>query len=310
MLIDTSARRSSQVTKLAYMIMISQFKIDLKGAFYDDGSQVVEKQEILKAVTECRRADTKEDYMKSRAQLMILCEHLNIRPGRVKNAVSFAQYFFNNWDRVAPMWVYAYRKELPLQVKYPSSEYSLQLYYFHFQGSGNTQACEAFFRALKCYEKQQFGQRLPSLNEMIPSISRAIDKRFLIRRNLVGHKRLKYYHENATLREALEEASWILNPIGMKVFFDNIKLCEQRWDKLGLGEDGVDETFSDEAHKTYSTDGQTCSCSYFKQMMFCRHIVFFRISSGLAVFEEQIFHPCLLKTPPDNRDVLDEIFVI
>ena len=59
--------------------------------------------------------------MKSRSQLMIMCQHLNVKPGRVKNAVSFAQYFCNNWDRVAPMWVYAYRKELPLQVKYCSN---------------------------------------------------------------------------------------------------------------------------------------------------------------------------------------------
>ena len=144
---------------------------------------------------------------------------------------------------------------------------------------------------------------------MIPSISRALDKRFLIRRNLVGHKRLKFYHENPTLREALEEASWILNPIGMKLLFDNIKLCEQRWSKLVIVDDGVEETFSDEAHKTYFTDGRTCSCSYFLQMMFCRHIVFFRINSGLAVFEEQIFHPCLLKTPPEGGENLDDVFV-
>ena len=55
--------------------------------------------------------------MKCRAGLMILTESLNVRPGRVKNAVPFSQYFLTNWDRVQPMWVYAYRKELPLQVK-------------------------------------------------------------------------------------------------------------------------------------------------------------------------------------------------
>ena len=88
------------------------------GAYHSDGSQLLNKQDILDAIVACRRAHTKEDYLKCRADLMILTEHLNVRPGRVKNAVTFSQYFLTNWDTVQPMWVYAYRKELPLQVKH------------------------------------------------------------------------------------------------------------------------------------------------------------------------------------------------
>lgn len=47
---------------------------------------------------------------------MRLTEQLNVKPGRVKSFVPFSDYFFTNWDPVAPMWVLAYRKELPLQV--------------------------------------------------------------------------------------------------------------------------------------------------------------------------------------------------
>jgi hypothetical protein len=87
------------------------------GAYYDDGSQPVNKMEILKSVTSCRRAHTKDEYMVCRAKLMIQTEGLNVKPGRIKTAVTFAHYFLSNWDLVAPMWVFAYRKELPLQVK-------------------------------------------------------------------------------------------------------------------------------------------------------------------------------------------------
>ena len=76
------------------------------------------KKEIYKAINDCRRAHTRQEYSACRSLLMVLCLNLNVRPGRVKNAVSFARYFDSNWDNIAPMWVYAYRKELPLQVKY------------------------------------------------------------------------------------------------------------------------------------------------------------------------------------------------
>ena len=76
----------------------------------------MEKGDLLNAVVDCRLSHTVEDYLKSRAKLLILTETLNVRPGRVKTAVSFASYFLANWDRMAPMWVYAYRKQLPLQV--------------------------------------------------------------------------------------------------------------------------------------------------------------------------------------------------
>ena len=41
---------------------------------------------------------------------------LIIRPGRVKNEVSFRQYYDMNWESIQPMWVFVYRKKLPLQV--------------------------------------------------------------------------------------------------------------------------------------------------------------------------------------------------
>ena len=96
------------------LIRFNQFH--LIGAYYDDRDQQVDKHAILEAVITCRTSQTIEDYCLNRATLMHLAGALNVKPGRVKNSVKFADYFFSNWDSVAPMWVYAYRKQLPLQV--------------------------------------------------------------------------------------------------------------------------------------------------------------------------------------------------
>ena len=177
------------------------------------------------------------------------------------------------------------------------------------QGSGSTQACESFFSKLKQMERQTFGQRTPSLHEMIPHISAAIDHRFLIRRNLVGNKRIKYYHQDPVLQEALDTASWILNPLGIKLFFDNIKMSEKRLDCMFINDvgDGVNEKFGD-LEKTYTCDGTACSCSYYQQMFLCRHIIFLRKTTGMSVFEERIFHPSLLKNASIDKDAPNHAF--
>ena len=162
----------------------------------------MDKKGILDAIIACRTATTKEQYFEKRASLFCLAEKVYVKPGRIKNAVLFTQYFLSNWDSVAPMWVYAYRKRMPLQASdLPIKNFTLSA----LQGCGSTQACESFFRVMKQYEKQAFGQRSPSLHEMIPYISMAIDKRFLLRKILVGNKRMRYFHKELEFHKALDQ---------------------------------------------------------------------------------------------------------
>ena len=170
------------------------------------------------------------------------------------------------------------------------------------QGSGSTQACESFFRVMKHYEKQAFGQRTPSLHEMIPYISMAIDKRFLLRKILVGNKRMRYFHEELEFQEALDQASWVLNPTGMKLLYNCIEWFEKRRDQMIIAEEGVCESFSNGQQKLYRTDGVSCDCSFFHQMFLCRHIIFFRKVKSLAIFYEEGFHSCLLKNANEGEE--------
>ena len=71
---------------------------------------------------------------------------------------------------------------------------------------------ESFFRVLKMYEQQIFGRRLPT-------ISKALDQQFGGRHVLVENKRIQYYHKDTRMKEALQKASWVLNPIGMQLLY-------------------------------------------------------------------------------------------
>ena len=40
----------------------------------------------------------------------------------------------------------------------------------------------------------------------------------------------------------------------------------------------------------YETDGDCCSCSHYKNKLFCRHLLFFREQMALPMFETSMFH--------------------
>ena len=98
------------------------------------------------------------------------------------------------------------------------------------------------------------------------------------------------------MNKASDDKSWDLNPIGMQLLFENINLYELRLSNMEMLEDGtVKETYQS-GPKNYSTDGKTCTCSYFAQYMFCRHLILFRLERYLPVYDSLAIHPSLLKT--------------
>ena len=85
------------------------------GAQYEDDAPV-DKKLLIKSVLQCRDSHTPEQYNANRQELMALTEGLVVQPGRVKVPVTFKQYYDDNWERITPMWILAYRKKMPLQV--------------------------------------------------------------------------------------------------------------------------------------------------------------------------------------------------
>jgi len=140
------------------------------------------------------------------------------------------------------------------------------------------------------YEKQLFDQRIPVLQEMISKIAQALIKRLLLRRLRTENKRVKYQSTDPTIDAALEEASWKLNPIGNKLFYDSIILACKRQDSMKICDVGVIEVYEKYGEKSYVTDGVSCSCSFFKQLLYCRHIPFVRFKTQKKLFEDGCFH--------------------
>ena len=87
------------------------------------------------------------------------------------------------------------------------------------------------------YEQQIFGYRLPTLHEFIPAISKALDQQFGGRHKLVQNKRIRYFHKDRRMKQALDDASWDLNPIGMQLLYENINLYELRLSNMEMLED-------------------------------------------------------------------------
>ena len=137
---------------------------------------------------------------------------------------------------------------------------------------------------------------------MIPCIGAMMDRRFLERKLLVGNKRIKYFHKVPIFQDALNEASWQLNPVGIKLLFECIKLAEKCWESMQMEDQGILETFSNRQTKVYHTRGVDCDCSYYRQMFFCRHIIFSRVNLSLPVFDQSVFHSCLLKECSRSSD--------
>ena len=88
----------------------------LPSSRYEDNSRV-EKQEINEMFKSLRDAHSVDDYNERKAKLFSMTEGLLVRPGRVKVPVLFVDYFLKNWEPIKHMWVLAFRKSYPIQVK-------------------------------------------------------------------------------------------------------------------------------------------------------------------------------------------------
>ena len=84
---------------------------------------------------------------------------LDVRAGQAAKYVSFHDYYERNWKDCAFWWVFAFRKNLPTK------------------GCNDTQAAEATFSAIKTLSKSEFGNKIPTLSELIMILPKILDHR-------------------------------------------------------------------------------------------------------------------------------------
>ena len=202
---------------------------------------------------------------------------LTVRAGQALYSTSFQEYYNKNQKSCAFRWVLAYRKNLPTK------------------GCNDTQAEESTFSAIKRFSKCEFGNRTPTLTEIINILPKILDSRSESRQTVIFNRRLVIYHKDPKYRNALDAASWELNAAGLRVFHEAIKMCDAKESCMTvLEDDRIEEKYTGRQTSAfvgvYTNDGQTCNCSWFAAHLFCRHVVLYREKTKLPIFETKIFH--------------------
>ena len=118
-----------------------------------------DKDDLLKHLKLVRDSPSQEALAEREQKLFDSTKELVVRPGRVTKPVAFHTYYERNWKSCSFRWVYAYRKNLPTK------------------GANDTQASESTFRAIKHYAKIEFGNKTPSLEELVLVLPKILDKR-------------------------------------------------------------------------------------------------------------------------------------
>ena len=176
-----------------------------------------EKEELIKQLILVRDSPNQEFFKEHEQKLFLMTKDLSIRPGQVTKPVQFLDYYEKNWKSCSFRWVYAYRKNLPTL------------------GANDTQASESTFRAIKHYSKVEFGNRVPSLSELIKVLPKILDKRSAERENISNNRRLVFrYPENVEVDKALELASWKLNEGGYRLYYQQLKAAIFKRDHMSL----------------------------------------------------------------------------
>jgi hypothetical protein len=107
----------------------------------------------------------------------------------------------------------------------------------------------------------------------------------------------------------LEEAGWVLNPIGLSVFHQAILMYEKKKKNFTFEGDTLFEKYTGKKTRgyvgEYQTNGEKCNCSWFKNILFCHHQIWFRDHNNLPIFDINMFNKVLTK-PDQNVDSVEE----
>ena len=152
--------------------------------------EAVDKVTIVNTLKQMRDAPTEDIYDDLKEELFEIMDRLLVKPGNTKPFGTFHYYFDKNWHSCRPMWVFCHRKTFPTM--------------------GVREVAESTFRALKHYEKLEFGRTSPRLEGMIPIIMKVLKNRHKERLQWITNKRLVIHHDNAEYKYALDQASYVL----------------------------------------------------------------------------------------------------
>ena len=166
----------------------------------------------------------------------------------------------------------------------------------------DTQVVEATFSAIKCLSKSEFGNKIPTLSELIMILPKILDHRNEERQKQIYSSRLVIFHKNPKFRIALEKASWVLNAAGMRLFHEAIMMSDNKRDDMKIEncEDGemLVENYRGRNSSgyvgRYKTTLSSCNCSWYASRKMCRHMIYYRDINCVPVFDIKMMHKSLV----------------
>ena len=118
-----------------------------------------DKEQLLKQLTLVRDSPTSDAYTERENKLLQMTRDLSVRAGQAVHSATFLEYYSKKWEPCSFRWVLAFRKNLPTK------------------GCNDTQAIESTFSAIKRISKSEFGNRTPSLTELVCFLPKILDSR-------------------------------------------------------------------------------------------------------------------------------------
>ena len=117
------------------------------------------KAEILEMILKLRDSNTGKEYDEKKEELDLRTRDIFVCPRPNKHKVTFTAYFNKNWHRMErrEMWVKLFRKNTNLC------------------GTNTTNAVESIFRKIKHFEKVLFGNKVPSISELLPELKKSLN---------------------------------------------------------------------------------------------------------------------------------------
>ena len=145
---------------------------------------------------------------------------------------------------------------------------------------------------MKEYSKSHF-KTPPKGEALLVFILERLDLKYQESIALSSAKKLRIFSDNEDIRISNENASNWLNERGAILWNktqENVVKDSARIDVLPGGA-GIQEKFTDDSKKTYTTTSTSCTCSFYKNHQFvCKHVLVFRRHSSLPDFSIELMH--------------------
>ena len=161
-------------------------------------------------------------------------------------------------------------------------------------GENTNNRVERAFGSMKRSIRESFTSS-PTTDKAIVHLVNFCDERLNEAYTRAQFERLRIFDHDPEIKDINKEASKHLNDTGCIRLYTSLSLLTKRREKLSLSDDGVEEIFGEgpenEQRKVYDTSDMSCNCTFFVQHQCpCRHILFFRQSIQLPLFEKELFH--------------------